>query len=111
MKIAIVGSRGFHDPQAVADMVATFPPDTTVVSGGARGVDTWAAQTARACGLAIEVYPADWDAYGKRAGFVRNYDIVKASDRVIAFWDGQSKGTAHTIRIAREMGKEVHIVY
>lgn len=111
MKIAIVGSRDYHDPQAVADTVAGLPGDTTVISGGARGVDSWAERAARARGLAVEIHPANWDAYGRRAGFVRNYTIVKSADRVIAFWDGKSKGTAHSIRVARNLGKDIEIVY
>jgi hypothetical protein len=111
MKIAIVGSRDYHDPSAVQACVSSLPPDTIVVSGGARGVDSWAERAARARGLAVEIHPANWDAYGKRAGFVRNYEIIKSADRVVAFWDGRSKGTAHSIRVARELGKELEIIY
>jgi predicted Rossmann fold nucleotide-binding protein DprA/Smf involved in DNA uptake len=111
MKIAIVGSRDFHDPQAVTDFVASLPSDAVIVSGGARGVDTWAERAALARGLSVEVHKANWDAYGKRAGFVRNFLIVKSADRVVAFWDGRSKGTAHSIRVAREIGKDVQVLY
>jgi hypothetical protein len=110
MRIAIIGSRGFSEPRKVTDYVASLPDAAVVVSGGARGVDTWAERAARARGLGVEIHPAEWEKYGKRAGFVRNYAIVKDADRVVAFWDGQSKGTAHSIRIAREMGKDVEII-
>ena len=110
MKIAIVGSRDYAKPQDVTNFVATLPADTVVVSGGARGVDSWAERAARARGLAVEIYEANWTAYGRRAGFVRNYTIVKAADQVVAFWDGQSKGTAHSIQVARDLGKDVRIV-
>ncbi len=52
----------------------------------------------------------DWLNLGKRAGYVRNTDIVKNSDMIIAFWDGNSKGTKHTIGLAQKMGKECKII-
>lgn len=110
MKIAIVGSRDYRSPATVTDYVAALPVDTIIVSGGARGVDTWAERAARARGLAVEIYPANWDKYGKRAGFVRNHDIVKAADKIVAFWDGQSRGTAHSIQCARTLNKELEII-
>jgi len=111
MRIAIVGSREYHDPEAVTACVSSFPPDTVIVSGGARGVDTWAEQAAHACGLQVDIKRPNWDAYGKGAGFIRNVDIVRSADKVIAFWDGKSKGTAHSIRVARQLGKELETVY
>ena len=58
----------------------------------------------------LTIYPADWLNLGKRAGYVRNTDIVKNSDMIIAFWDGKSKGTKHTIGLAQKMGKECKII-
>ena len=58
----------------------------------------------------LTIYPADWLNLGKRAGYVRNTDIVKNSDMIIAFWDGNSKGTKHTIGLAQKMGKECKII-
>jgi ankyrin repeat protein len=46
-------------------------------------------------------FPADWNKYGKRAGFIRNQEIVDNSDFVIAFWDGVSNGTKHSIELAK----------
>ena len=110
MKIAIVGSREYPRPQDVTDYVARLPADTVIVSGGARGVDSWAERAARARGLAVEIFPANWTAYGKRAGYVRNAEIVKASDRVVAFWDGESRGTAHTMECAKHYGKPLEVI-
>ena len=107
--IAIVGSRDYPNLAAVADFVRRLPKDTCVVSGGARGVDKVAEEHARACGLQVKVFPAKWAVEGRAAGFNRNIEIVKASDIVMAFWDGKSKGTAHTIRLAKQLGKELYI--
>jgi hypothetical protein len=104
-KVAIVGSRAFRRPEWVVGYVNRLPPDWTVVSGGAYGVDTWAEAAAVRRGLAVEVYRPDWKAHGKAAGAIRNRQIVEAADWVVAFWDGESKGTAITMELARKAGK------
>ena len=74
-----------------------------VVSGTARGADQLGEAWARARGHAIEQFPADWENLGRSAGYRRNVEMVatlKERDAVVAFWDGKSKGTKHTIDIA-----------
>lgn len=110
MRVAIVGSRDFHDLDAVRAYVAALPAGATVISGGARGVDSTAEQAARARGLKVETYPADWDEHGKSAGMIRNATIARRCDRLVAFWDGKSKGTKNTILRARNFGKPVEII-
>ena len=78
---------------------------TVLVSGGARGVDRIAETEARKQGIAVEVYPADWSGLGKSAGFRRNVTIVEKADAIAAFWDGRSRGTKHTIDLAKKAGK------
>lgn len=109
-RIAVVGSRDFRSLELVNKYIAELPPGTTVVSGAARGVDSTAAAAARARGLEVVEFPAQWRLYGKRAGFKRNALIVEQADRVVAFWNGASRGTAHTIELARRAGKPVEIV-
>lgn len=109
MKIAIVGSRDYPNLNRVREFVKALPVGTVVVSGGARGVDYVAATTARIRGLEVIEYLAEWEQYGQRAGYLRNKDIVAAADRVVAFWDGRSRGTQHTIQLATEAGKDVTI--
>lgn len=84
--------------------------DDVVVSGGASGVDSFAEALARGKGLQTVVFPALWGTYGKRAGAIRNRQIVEASDRIVAFWDGKSKGTKISIDIAKELKKPCEIV-
>ena len=109
MKVALVGSRNYSDLEAVRRYVATLPKNTMVVSGGATGVDTAAEETAKQCGLLVKVFPADWNKYGKKAGVIRNEQIVLFADRVVAFWDGVSKGTESTIALARRYGKPCEV--
>jgi len=105
-----VGSRDGVNPAAVSDFIDKLDPLTTViVSGGARGVDTYAAERAEERGIRTVVIRANWKKYGRGAGFLRNKEIVKAADDVVAFWNGQSRGTEHTIEQAVKMGRSVAI--
>lgn len=109
MRIAIVGSRDFRDLVAVHDFVATLPLGTTVVSGGARGVDTAAERAATCLGYTLDVWQADWRREGRAAGIRRNERMLRTVDRVVAFWDGESPGTKHAIQFARGLGLPVEV--
>lgn len=84
---------------------------TSVVSGGARGVDTLANRRAVEWEVPFTEYPADWYKYGKGAGFLRNIQMLDNCEAVIAIWDGKSKGTAHTIKEAKKRNLPLHIYY
>lgn len=108
-RIAIVGSRDYPLMDTVSQFVQSLPADTVVVSGGARGVDREAARAAKRRGLRTLIFLADWNTHGRRAGMVRNEQIVDHADQVVAFWDGRSPGTANTIQRARAKGLPVRI--
>lgn len=101
-RIGIVGSRDFPDLSLVRQLVAKVPDKWVVVSGGARGVDHAAEQWALRNGLKVEVIRPDWERFGRSAGFRRNEDLVEAIDCLVAFWTGTSKGTEHTIELAKK---------
>jgi len=107
MKVAVVGSRDYRRLDLVRSFVAGLHADTVVVSGGARGVDTEAEEAAEARGLEVVVLEPEWDRLGRAAGLIRNKDIVNAADRVVGFWDGASRGTVHSLRLAVKSGKPV----
>lgn len=112
MKIAIVGSRNFGNLNLVKNIVKQIKekyPDAIIISGGCRGVDKTAEIAAIRCGLKTLIFPADWDTYGKKAGFLRNVTIAQSCDILLAFWDNLSKGTAHTINTALDLKKKVYI--
>jgi hypothetical protein len=111
--VVICGSRTWPDPERVWSYVDELPGDCTVIVGGAHGADMFAEERARWRGLAVEVFKADWEQYGRRAGLVRNLQMLDfpVPDRVVAFWDGQSRGTRHTIRIARQRKIPVEIIF
>jgi len=113
-KVAVVGSRNFADMEFVKSVVTQICvdyPDITVVSGGARGVDTLAQQIAEAQGCKTQIFPADWEQYGKSAGVLRNNQIVAHADFVLIFWDGESVGTEHTLTLTRKSGKPFNLYF
>lgn len=114
--VAIVGSRTFRDaPRATAVVeaavarIAAKHPTATIVSGGAKGVDTWAERAAQKHGLECKVIRPDWDKHGKGAGMIRNTEIIEAASHVLAIWDGFSRGTADSLRKARKAGKPTSV--
>ena len=114
MRTIIAGSRGIYGAQALqligrgVTLMGVMP--TVVISGCARGVDTAGEEWAKARGIPVERYPADWDRYGRSAGFHRNAEMAKVAHALIAVWDGVSRGTAHMIQEARRRDCVVHIV-
>src|SRR3990167_1411072 len=101
LNVAIVGSRDFPSQYVVESMIYELPAHHRIVSGGARGPDTWAEQTAKHHKRETLIFSADWNKFGKRAGFVRNNQIIKAADLVIAFHYNNSPGTKHSISLAK----------
>jgi len=110
VKTIIAGSRTITDWQILAAAIEACPWEiTSVISGGAAGVDTRAEEFARDCGLPLKVCPAEWKRYGQAAGRLRNEYMLGLANRVLAVWDGQSPGTRHMIAIAKRDGAEVFV--
>ncbi len=112
MKLAIVGSRDFRDyPWMERCLLQTFCVEDieVVISGGARGADSLAARFAARHGLPFVVIAADWQRHGRKAGPLRNTEIVNRVDALAAFWDGLSRGTRDVISKARVAGKFVAV--
>ena len=81
-----------------------------IVSGHSRGTDLLGERYASGHSLQCELFPSDWDKFGKSAGPIRNREMATHADALIAFYDGKSKGTGNMIRLARDFGLEVNIV-
>ena len=113
MKLAIIGSRNFVDYDTlshIAGAICDRQPIDTIVSGGAKGADSLGEKFAKDNNLQTLIFLPDWETHGKSAGYKRNVDIISNCDFVLSFWDGESKGTQHSMNIAHSQNKEV-IVY
>ena len=104
MKVAIFGSRNIKEIN-----LKEYLPEgiTEIVSGGAMGVDTVAANYARENSIKLVEFLPEYNIYGRKAPLVRNRKIVEYADEGIAFWDGNSSGTIHTLKHFRKLGKKV----
>ena len=102
MKVAVIGSR--HAPASVSRRILEELPFNVseIVSGGAEGVDRLAERVADILGIPVRVFQPDYQRYGRRAPLVRNEQIVEYADQVLAFWDGESRGTQSMIECAKD---------
>lgn len=114
----VVGSRGFSDYALLSDKLDRLLVNqnrVVIVSGGASGADTLAIRYAGERGYRCIVFSAEWETYGKKAGYIRNRAmqeyISKVSDRgCVAFWDGKSPGTRQNFALAKQFGNKLKIV-
>ena len=110
MKVIIAGGRDFTNVNVMAETLNNLQDvdhvieieKLTLICGVARGADLTAYKLFKEVGLPVEAYPANWDQHGKQAGFIRNTQMAGVADMLIAFWDGESRGTAHMIDTARK---------
>ncbi len=106
MKIAIIGSRNVK----IANLGKYLPENVTeIVSGGAKGVDTDAREYAEKNKIPLREFLPDYKRYGRGAPLKRNIEIIEYADKVIAFWDGKSRGTKFVIDNCRKMKKEIEV--
>ena len=112
MKVIIAGSKGITDLCLVeaAYLACPFTADE-IVSGGARGVDKLGEKYAKILGIPVKRFLADWDAFGKSAGYKRNILMSEYADACIAIWDRESKGTQHMINLMKKKNKPVYVYY
>ena len=134
LKVIIAGSRNFNDYDFLEDKcIEVLKPyidkwylsgylsedrdNLEIVSGAARGADILGEKFARKRGLKIKRFPAQWGKYKKSAGFIRNREMAKYASSnndhgvLIAFWDGESRGTNHMIETAKRYGLEVFVIH
>lgn len=126
LRVIIAGSRSFTNYDLLSDKSSKIIleilrnndniSDIEIVSGTARGADELGEQFAEIEGYSAVKYPANWDLFGRRAGYIRNTEMAQYAVNddsygvLIAFWDGMSRGTKNMIDIAEEYGLEVHVI-
>ncbi len=112
MKLIIAGSRNITDIDIVLKALITLVPLNRVkevVSGTARGVDKLGERWAQTMKVPIKKFPANWDKFGKSAGYRRNEEMAQYADALLAIWDGESKGTKHMIDLANKYGLKIYV--
>lgn len=116
-RIIICGSRDFCDKElcfkALDEILEEFY-NPEIVSGHAKGADTFGEEYAKTHSLKVTIFKPDWKKYGRGAGPIRNGEMLKyameGTPVIIAFWDGKSKGTKNMIDQARKVNAKVYIV-
>lgn len=109
MRILVTGSRDWYIKNVIHTALSSISvkdgEQVTVVHGGARGADYLAQECAHALGYVAERHDADWEKYGKRAGYIRNKEMVDAgADICLAFIKNESKGATMCAALAEQAG-------
>lgn len=114
IKLIIAGGRNFDDFNKLCQVCDEFLQDQNdieIVSGAYKGADLLGERYAAERNHPIKQFPANWRRYGKSAGHKRNIEMAVYADALIAFWDGESKGTKHMIELAEQVGLGVKVFY
>lgn len=115
LKVIVAGTRTFSSGSnyfALKEVMKKhnfISQEVEIVSGGCRGADALGERWAREYGKPIKLFPADWDKYGRKAGFIRNKEMAEYGDCLVAFWDGTSRGTKMMIDLAKAYGLKVFV--
>jgi hypothetical protein len=111
MKLAIIGSRTFNDFNLLETHLKPYLNKASlVISGGAKGADMLGEKWAKLNNIETTIFIPDWNKHGKKAGYIRNIDIINNCDECVAFWDGKSKGTKHSIDLCIKSNKPYIII-
>lgn len=109
-RVLVTGSRDWQDREVIAGVLMEICMDhhshrVIVIHGAARGADEFADEAAHEFWMATEPHPADWNTHGKRAGFIRNAQMVAlGADICLAFIRNGSRGATHCAGLAEKAG-------
>lgn len=114
-RVIIAGSRGVEYSLEIQEKVSYYLSaldfkNTEIVSGTARGADRVGEKIAEKLGLPIKRFPADWDKYGKSAGYIRNKEMAEYGSHLILIWDGQSKGSKNMLEESQRRGLDIRVI-
>lgn len=116
-KIIIAGGRDFKDYELlktkvdkIIELLIADNFTIEIVSGTANGADKLGEKYAKEKGYKIAYFPANWDKFGKRAGYIRNEEMANYAQALIAFWDNKSRGTKHMIDLAKKYNLPTRII-
>jgi hypothetical protein len=111
MKVVIAGTRSIHSLALIQEAVLESGfTVTTLLEGGADGVDRAARHWAKSQGIPFETHEAAWGKWGKMAGPMRNTKMAQLGQALVAIWDGKSAGTYDMITKMQAEGKPVYVL-
>lgn len=111
MRVIVAGSREIVDFSIIESaIIKSGFAITEIISGTARGVDKLGELYGEKNNIRVTRFPADWNRYGKSAGYIRNEEMAKNADALIAIWDGKSRGTKNMIDIATKKELKVFVL-
>lgn len=110
MRLIIAGSRSLDwvGYEFVANAVFQknlYKDITEIVSGTAIGVDKLGERFADMANLKVKRFPANWEAHGKSAGFIRNRQMAEYADALLLIWDGYSRGSNNMLNTMKDLKK------
>lgn len=106
MRVLVCGGRNYFDGETLYATLDKIENIELIIHGGAAGADSMARDYANSRDIPCLKHPANWEKYGKRAGPIRNQEMLKwQPDLVVAFPGGV--GTADMVKRAEKAGIEV----
>lgn len=116
-KLLVCGSRTINNSEWVFSEIEKYISESNlqysdihIIEGGASGVDKIAKQFAQSKNISVIEMVADWKAYGRAAGPIRNEQMVRLCDQCLILWDGKSRGTKNDIDLCDKYNKSNKIV-
>lgn len=111
MKYAVVGNReGFSKEKVFEELDMRIKEGDVIISGGAKGVDSYAEEYAIENNIKFIVYKPDYSLPSPERYFKRNLKIIEDCDSLIAFNKKTISGTINTINSARRLNKSIIII-
>lgn len=115
IKLIVAGGRNFDNYSLLSNkldkILEKTYEDIEIVSGKAKGADSLGERYAKDRGLKVAEFPADWNRYGKSAGYRRNSEMADYATHCVCFWDGISRGTEHMINLAKNKNLKLRVIY
>ncbi len=112
LRVFAGGSRSIADRAVIDAKIKALPRCAVILTSRTHGASAAIRDATMRCGLRLEVWTAMTDRYptAEDAYFARDEEMIRSADRVLAFWDGDSAGTAHELNYARTLSKPIDLV-
>src|SRR5216683_1196194 len=112
LRVFAGGSRSIVDRELIDSKLKALPRCAVILTSRTHGASAAVRDATMRLGLRLEVWTAKTDRYptAEEAYFARDEEMIRSADRVLAFWDGKSAGTAHELTYARTLSKPIELV-